>query len=94
MGKEKFGFDVNIALNKIPLHKTLFGEDQSRIVISADEKNEAKLKSVSTKFDVPFSKLGYVTSKPLASINNEVSIDMEKANDLYFNAIHRKVYQN
>ena len=94
VGNEKFGFDVDIALNRIPLYKILFGEDQSRIVISADEKDEAKLKSICAQFDVPFSRIGRVTSKPTAVINNELAVDMEKANDLYFNAIHRKVYQN
>lgn len=93
-GKEKFGFEVNINSGNISLHKILFGEDQSRIVISVDEHHETQLESLCKQAGVPLFKLGYVTLKPTAVINNEVSIDIEKVNDFYFNALHRKVYQN
>ncbi len=94
VGKQKFSFDVNLPLNGIQLHKILFGEDQSRIIISADKSNEVQLKSICSKYNVPIANIGVVTSKNEANINDEVVVDMNKATDFYFNSLHTKVYQN
>ncbi len=94
VGKQKYGFDVKLDLNGIQLYKILFGEDQSRIIISADKSNEAQLKSICSNYDVPITNIGIVTSKNEANVNGEVIVDMNKAYDLYYNALHKKVYQN
>jgi len=39
----------------------LFGESQSRVVVSVDKKNEAKFKEIMEKLQFPFLRLGYVT---------------------------------
>ncbi|MDP1677773.1 MAG: phosphoribosylformylglycinamidine synthase subunit PurL [Bacteroidota bacterium] len=94
VGKQKFSFDVTLPLNGTQLHKILFGEDQSRIIISADKSNEAQLHSICSKYNVPIANIGVVTTKNAANVNGEVVVDMAKANDLYFNTLHKKVYQN
>ena len=95
VGKQKFSFDVKLDLNGIQLHKILFGEDQSRIIISASKSNEAQLQSICAKYNVPITNIGLVTTKNSANVNSgEVVVDMNKANDFYYNTLHKKVYQN
>lgn len=94
VGKTIFGFDVEIPADAQPLYQILFGEEQSRIVLSADVNNEAILKDICFRFGVPLKKLGTVTSTNAGNINGEIGVEMVKAHDLYFNAIHRKVDQN
>ncbi len=94
VGKQKFSFDVNLDVNDNFMHKVLFGEDQSRIIISTDKSNDTELKSICSKFNVPISNIGVVTTKNEANINKKVIVDMNKANDFYFNSLHKRVYQN
>jgi len=94
VGKQKFGFDLNLPLQGLSLHNILFGEEQSRIIISADASQEAKIKSICVQHTVPVLKIGIVTSKNIANVNDLVSIDMKKADDLYSNVLHKKVSGN
>ncbi len=92
-GKNKFGFDVTLKIDRIELHKLLFGEDQSRIVISISETNKSKLETICKQYGVPYNELGKVSSQSVATINQSIAIDMNKIQDIYFNTIHRKVAQ-
>ncbi|MEW6062339.1 MAG: AIR synthase related protein, partial [Bacteroidota bacterium] len=94
IGKKKFGFTVTMQADSLPLHRLLFGEDQSRIVITADERSVSTIQQIAEQYGVPCTKLGTVTAELAAKINNEVTIDIEKTNDLYFNSLQRFVNQN
>lgn len=94
IGKKKFGFTVTVQADSLPLHRLLFGEDQSRIVITADERSVSTIQQVAEQYGVPCTKLGTVTAELAAKINNEVTIDIEKTNDLFFNSLQRFVNQN
>ncbi len=94
VGKQKFGFDVDLDTDSIPLFKILFGEDQSRIIITADKANEGQLKAICVRYNIPISAIGTVTTKNEMNLNGEVVVDMSRINDLYFNTLHKKVYRN
>lgn len=92
-GNQRFGFDVNLPLNGIPFYKILFGEEQSRIVISADASHEEKIRSICTKYTVPLSNIGVVTANNTANLNGEIVIDLNNASDIFFNTLQQMVYQ-
>jgi phosphoribosylformylglycinamidine synthase len=92
-GNQRFGFDVNLPLNGIPLYKILFGEEQSRIIISADASHEEKIRSICTKYTVPLTNIGVVTANETANINGEIIIDVKNASNVYFNTLQQMVYQ-
>ncbi|MFZ4620119.1 MAG: phosphoribosylformylglycinamidine synthase subunit PurL [Bacteroidota bacterium] len=94
VGPKQFGFDINLDVAGIPLYKLLFGEDQSRIILSIDSNSTEQVKTVCTKFNVPVSVLGTVTEKNEANVNGEKIVEMNRANTLYFNAIQEKVQKN
>ncbi|MCK9410136.1 MAG: phosphoribosylformylglycinamidine synthase subunit PurL [Bacteriovoracaceae bacterium] len=94
VGKELFGFAVNLQLNGIPLHKILFGEDQSRIIISAATGSVDRLSAICLKHGVPLNKIGVVTANTHSTINGAVPLDMVKAKDIFFHTLYEKVSQN
>lgn len=62
---------------------TLFGEAQSRIVVSVKKENIDLLRSVCDEFGVAISLLGTVTSEPNLSINNRIVLSSEEMKSLY-----------
>ncbi len=92
IGGKLMGCDLSIELHDLPLHAVLFGEDQSRIIITADESQVGTIIAICRNHHVPVSKLGTVVAEPVLKINNEFSVDLTKVNDLYSNALHRKIY--
>lgn len=62
---------------------TLFGEAQSRIVVSIKKENIDKLRSVCDEFGVALSLLGTVASEPNLSINNSIVLSSEEMKSLY-----------
>lgn len=91
VGRGTFGFEVALELHGAPLHALLFGEDQSRIIISAQAGSLTMLKSVCDSMGVPVTKLGTVTSSTVASVNGDVKIDIEKAKNIFTSTIYEKV---
>ena len=92
-GNQVFGFDVNLPLNGIPFYRILFGEDQSRIIISGKKEHKDAINAICTKYKIPFSNIGTVIGNTEAKLNGEIVLDMSKAADLYFNSLQNKVYQ-
>jgi phosphoribosylformylglycinamidine synthase len=66
----------------------LFGEAQSRAVVSCDPENAAKLEAAAKKLGVPFEKIGLVGGDQLV-IGSAVQLPVEKAADLFNNAIEK-----
>ncbi len=64
----------------------LFGESQSRIIISADAKYSDKISEICKKFNLNLIKLGKVQGKELI-INNDVNISVDLINNYYYNSI-------
>ncbi len=64
----------------------LFGETQSRIVLSISADSLKKLEKIARKYKVPCEMMGEVTSDRLM-INQWIDVSSEKLKDLYYNSI-------
>lgn len=91
LSSKNFGFEIQLDDSKIPLYKLLFGEEQSRIVVSANSENLKHISSTCEKYNVPMTVLGRVIKENIGRINNHLEISLEKVSDLYFNTIHKKI---
>ena len=69
------GFEFTKPISKEKLVPTLFGECNSRIVISADQNNKINIEKALSKSNVPFLWIGKVTEKNL-KINNQININL------------------
>ena len=77
----KLGAVVNVASGKMRKDALLFGESQSRIVISARQKDVEKILQIAKKNKVPVVVIGEVSGQKLA-INKLISArvaDLDKA---------------
>ncbi len=82
---------LNTSIRKDAL---LFGESQSRIIVSLREDNLPKLEKLCMLLDVPFAVIGKVQAEGFViKINGEKVIDcsMDQITDLYMNALERKL---
>ena len=80
-------FGAKIKLNdKIRVDSLLFGETQSRIVVSLAKDSLKKLEKIAQKYKVPMAVIGEVTPDRLI-INDWIDISSEQLKDLYYNAI-------
>jgi len=91
VGTEQFGFDVDISRTDIPLHRLLFGEEQSRIIVSTDDATEHVVHSICQQHGVPCLRLGRVTRQRIGKVNASITLDLSRLYDLYFNSLHRAV---
>lgn len=91
VGKQKFGFTVTLNDGDLALYKILFGEDQSRIVVTSKTENTGRIQNICSTFKIPVERIGSVTSEKIGIVNNVIRIDIDKSIDLYFNTIHRKL---
>ncbi len=93
VGPTRYGLDIRLNTNSLPLYKILFGEEQSRIVISTDPSQTEKIIALCAKYSVPVEQIGTVTDSKTVNVNGTVIVDINTSHDLYFNAIQKKVYQ-
>ncbi|MFQ5869194.1 MAG: phosphoribosylformylglycinamidine synthase subunit PurL [Candidatus Zixiibacteriota bacterium] len=64
----------------------LFGESQSRIILSARQKNADRLKRLAKRFQVPLKKIGTVGGKAL-KIDSLLALDLDSLKRAYFRSI-------
>ena len=64
----------------------MFGESQSRIIISADKEYEEEILNICKLNNVVVDKIG-VTGGDKLKVNSEIDLNLEELNDLYFNSI-------
>lgn len=79
------GFEITSDKN-IRKDAFLFGESQSRVVVSIKKEDEIKLVDELKKHNVKFSKLGSVNGKELR-VDGEMIITVAEAKDLYDNSL-------
>jgi phosphoribosylformylglycinamidine synthase len=80
---------AKVKLNqKIRADALLFGESQSRIVITVDEKDLGKTEEIAHSLDIPFERIGHVGGNTL-DIEGMIDLPVEKLADAYDNAIQR-----
>ena len=66
----------------------LFGETQSRVVVSCGPANGAQLEALARKFGVPCEKIGQVGGDGLV-VGNEINVSVGKLADLFFTSIEK-----
>jgi len=64
----------------------LFGESQSRVLVSLSQSNESKLEEICKKEKVSYFKIGK-TQKEKFTINNKISYKVDELRNIYENAI-------
>ena len=64
----------------------LFGESQSRIILSAKQKNADRLKRLAKRFQVPLKRIGTVGGKAL-KIDSLLTLDLDSLKRAYFRSI-------
>ncbi|OGC75716.1 MAG: phosphoribosylformylglycinamidine synthase II [candidate division Zixibacteria bacterium RBG_16_40_9] len=80
-----FGAKINLG-DKIRTDALLFGEAQSRIIVSLTRDSLKKLKKIANKYKVPLEVIGEVTSDRL-TINDWIDVSPEQLKNLYYNSI-------
>jgi phosphoribosylformylglycinamidine synthase subunit PurL len=86
MNYEKpIGADFKINSN-IRIDSLLFGETQSRIIVSLDEGNLNKLNSIAKEYGIPAQVIGKVGGEQVI-INGSIKLDIEELRKIYFNTI-------
>ena len=75
---------------KIRKDALLFGETQSRVIVSMNSKNEAKFESAAKKLNVPIFKIGEVTNEGL-KIGSLINLSSKEIEKTYFEAIPRRM---
>jgi phosphoribosylformylglycinamidine synthase len=91
IGTERFGFDVVLDDTDIPIHRLLFGEEQSRIIVTTDTASVRTVEEICQQYSVPCICLGTVTHQRLGRINSMISLDLKFIDDLYFHSLDRMV---
>lgn len=64
----------------------LFGETQSRIIISAEEDDADKIKTLCNKYKIEYEQIGHVLGK-CVMINSEINLNIHKLKSLYYNSL-------
>ncbi len=77
MGDTKIGAEIELTDGKIRLDVLLFGETQSRVVISASKTWMEELKQLAKRLSVPFSKIGIVRGDDL-KIGQWIRMDVDE----------------
>jgi phosphoribosylformylglycinamidine synthase len=71
----------------------MFSETQSRVIISANKKNEKDIAKICNKYNIKFIKIGSTGGAHLR-INGDVNINLEKINDAYFRKLDKIMVSN
>jgi phosphoribosylformylglycinamidine synthase subunit PurL len=66
----------------------LFGESQSRYIVSAGKNNLDMIKNISSKNGIEITEIG-ITTKENFIINNEIELSLDKLLDAYYNSLHK-----
>jgi phosphoribosylformylglycinamidine synthase II len=80
------GASVKLERKRLRCDMILFGEDQSRIIITAEKKNVEIIKNKLAGIDIPCSEIG-VTGGNTLEIEGILSVTIEEMKDRYYKAI-------
>jgi phosphoribosylformylglycinamidine synthase len=76
--------------DKIRTDALLFGESQSRIIISTIRKNQEKIKTICKKYNAPCTAIGEVKGDSLI-INTSIKVKVAKLQEVHSQAIPRAI---
>ena len=81
------GFEFTKSISKENLIPTLFGECNSRIVISANQNNKINIEKELKESNIPFLWIGKVTEKNL-KINDQININLTELNNKWLTKLN------
>ncbi|MBI4972297.1 MAG: phosphoribosylformylglycinamidine synthase subunit PurL [Candidatus Omnitrophica bacterium] len=84
--EKKLGACVNLDAGRIRSDALLFGESQSRIILSAKKNNAQKIIRIAKKHKAPICIIGEVSGNKL-SINRWVNISVSELHQCWYNAV-------
>ena len=84
--EQKTGAEVTISFDNNRTDFILFGEDQSRIVVSLKKENQEKFEKAASEKNIPISLIGKTGGDKLV-INDLISESIEELSKIYENAI-------
>jgi phosphoribosylformylglycinamidine synthase len=87
---KKLGAVINLAPGRMRADALLFGESQSRIIMSAKEKNVKKILQIAKKNKTPVAIIGEVKGSSLI-INNLINISVKELHDIWSGAIESRI---
>ena len=87
--KNNLGYDISSDRN-IRKDAYLFGENQSRVIVSVRKENEVSLVKILKELNIKFSKLGFVKGKEI-KIDGEVYGSVSEYKKLYETSIENKL---
>jgi phosphoribosylformylglycinamidine synthase len=91
-GNTTLGFDLDANyLSGKRIDAALFGESQSRIVVSTESKNLKAIKDIAVKLKIDCTVIGTVTDSGKLNIGKHITTDVQELSDLYSNAIEKQV---
>jgi phosphoribosylformylglycinamidine synthase subunit PurL len=89
-GAELLGFSVDLK-NGMRMDRVLFGEEQSRIVISADRSKSGEIGEICRTHQVPCMNIGNVTRDARGEVKECVTVDLRAAKKIMDGAIDARM---
>lgn len=88
--EEMVGADIGDGLpSKIRPDALLFGETQSRIIISAPEESLSRIKQIAEKYKIPLGVIGRTTKKKNLRITSYIDLPLNKLRDTWNNSLEK-----
>jgi len=87
------GATIRLKFGEIREDFFLFGEDQSRIMITCDASDTYKVLKTAESYAVPVEIIGEVTTRKYIDINGIASVDLEAVSEEYHNRLGRIIEQ-
>jgi phosphoribosylformylglycinamidine synthase len=84
------GFSVDLTTDQ-RMDRVLFGEDQSRIVVSAEAGNIKAVEEICARYGVPCSVIGAVTQDVKGVVKDCVTLDLIAARSIMANEIGQRM---
>lgn len=81
------GAKIDLKTNNLRMDFLLFGEDQSRIIVSCSFADVTEIMNVVGQYDIDGEMIGRVTGNNMLRINNEIEIDTRELRRYYENTI-------
>jgi phosphoribosylformylglycinamidine synthase subunit PurL len=92
-GEKAIGASINLT-GSVRKDALLFGESQSRVIISCDKSNADKIKKIALRYKVPFEAIGCTGGRRLLiNVNNSKAInaDLEGLRDVWKNSLKKAI---
>jgi phosphoribosylformylglycinamidine synthase len=85
------GFEVELENDRLRMDYVLFGEEQSRIIISAEVSKRAEIMDVCLHHEIPCTVIGSVTRTASGIVRDGVTIDLIAAKKIMDDAIGERM---